>query len=152
MNEEIFLKACRREPTTHTPIWLMRQAGRYMAEYRALRERVSFLTLCKTPELAAQVTIDLREDDPRETVPFVFEAVRQARAGLPTNIPLIGFSGAPFTVASYMIEGGSSKNYIETKHLMYSRCMASVDGTAGENYHRLREWADRCWSTGSAVV
>jgi uroporphyrinogen decarboxylase len=169
MNDAIFLKACRREPTPHTPVWLMRQAGRYMAEYRALRERVSFLTLCKTPALAAQVTIEaverlgvdaaiifadillivepmgvglefskgdgpvihrpvrsgtdvdnLREDDPRETVPFVFEAIRQARAGLPTNIPLIGFSGAPFTVASYMIEGGSSKNYIETKGLMYN--------------------------------
>jgi len=147
----------------------MRQAGRYMAEYRALRERVSFLTLCKTPELAAQVTIEaverlgvdaaiifadillvvepmgvglefsqgdgpvihrpvrsgvdvdnLRENDPRETVPFVLEAVRQARSGLPTCIPLIGFSGAPFTIASYMIEGGGSKNYIETKRLMYN--------------------------------
>ncbi|MBM4258128.1 MAG: uroporphyrinogen decarboxylase [Deltaproteobacteria bacterium] len=169
MNEAIFLKACRREPTAYTPVWLMRQAGRYMAEYRALRERVSFLTLCKTPELAAQVTVEaverlgvdaaiifadillivepmgvglefaqgdgpvihrpvrsgtdvdrLREDDPRETLPFVFEAVRQARAGLPSHIPLIGFSGAPFTVASYMIEGGSSRNYIETKRLMYN--------------------------------
>jgi uroporphyrinogen decarboxylase len=169
MNESIFLQACRREPTVYTPVWLMRQAGRYMAEYRALRERVPFLTLCKTPDLAAQVTVEaverlgvdaaiifadillivepmgvglefskgdgpvihrpvrtaadvdqLREDDPRETVPFVFEAVRKARASLPAHIPLIGFSGAPFTVASYMIEGSGSRNYIETKRLMYN--------------------------------
>ena len=169
MNEAIFLQACRREPTPYTPVWLMRQAGRYMAEYRALRERVPFLTLCKTPDLAAQVTVEaverlgvdaaiifadilliveptgvglefskgdgpvihrpvrsgadvdkLREDDPRETVPFVFEAVRKARVNLPAHIPLIGFSGAPFTVASYMIEGSGSRNYIETKRLMYN--------------------------------
>ena len=169
MNESVFLRACRREPTVYTPVWLMRQAGRYMAEYRALRERVPFLTLCKTPDLAAQVTVEaverlgvdaaiifadillivepmgvglefskgdgpvihrpvrsgadvdkLREDDPRATVPFVFEAVRKARESLPAHIPLIGFSGAPFTVASYMIEGGGSRNYIETKRLMYN--------------------------------
>jgi uroporphyrinogen decarboxylase len=146
----------------------MRQAGRYMPEYRALRERVPFLTLCKTPDLAAQVTAEaverlgvdaailfadillivepmgvglefsqgdgpvihrpvrsgadvdrLLERPPSETVPFVFEAVRKARAGLPAHIPLIGFSGAPFTVASYLIEGGGSRTYIETKRLMY---------------------------------
>jgi len=168
MNEPIFLQACRREPTPYTPVWLMRQAGRYMPEYRALRERVPFLTLCKTPDLAAQVTVDavqrlgvdaaiifadillivepmgvglefsqgdgpvihrpvrsgadvdrLRETPPAETVPFVFAAVRNARANLPSHIPLIGFSGAPFTVASYLIEGGSSRHYLETKKLMY---------------------------------
>jgi len=168
MNKPIFLQACRREPTPHTPVWLMRQAGRYMPEYRALRERVPFLTLCKTPGLAAQVTVEavqrlgvdaaiifadillivepmgvglefsqgdgpvihrpvrsgadvdrLIENSPIETVPFVFEAVRKARAHLPAHIPLIGFSGAPFTVASYLIEGGSSRHYIETKRLMY---------------------------------
>ena len=168
MQNSVFLRACRREKTPYTPIWLMRQAGRYMPEYRALRERVPFLTLCKTPDLAAQVTVEaverlgvdaailfadillilepmgvglefskgdgpvihrpvrsgadvgrLVESPPSETVPFVFEAVRKARAGLATHIPLIGFSGAPFTVASYLIEGGSSRNYIETKRLMY---------------------------------
>jgi uroporphyrinogen decarboxylase len=168
MKDAIFLRACRREKTLYTPVWLMRQAGRYMPEYRALRERVPFLTLCKTPDLAAQVTVEaverlgvdaailfadillilepmgvglefskgdgpvihrpvrsgadvdrLVERPPSETVPFVLEAVRKARAGLPVHVPLIGFSGAPFTVASYLIEGGSSRNYIETKRLMY---------------------------------
>jgi uroporphyrinogen decarboxylase len=168
MRNSVFLQACRREKTPYTPVWLMRQAGRYMPEYRALRERVPFLTLCKTPDLAAQVTVEaverlgvdaailfadillilepmgvglefskgdgpvihrpvrsgadvdrLVESPPVETVPFVFEAVRKARAGLPAHIPLIGFSGAPFTVASYLIEGGSSRNYIETKRIMY---------------------------------
>jgi uroporphyrinogen decarboxylase len=139
-----------------------------MPEYRALRERVPFLTLCKTPDLAAQVTVEaverlgvdaaiifadillivepmgvglefsqgdgpvihrpvrsgmdvdrLVETPPADTVPFVFEAVRKARASLPAHIPLIGFSGAPFTVASYLIEGGSSRHYIETKRFMY---------------------------------
>ena len=139
-----------------------------MAEYRALRERVPFLALCKTPDLAAQVTIEaverlgvdaailfsdillvlepmgvglefaqgdgpvihrpvrsgkdidsLREVPPGESVPFVFEAVRQIRRGLPSHIPLIGFSGAPFTLASYLIEGGASRQYLETKRLMY---------------------------------
>ena len=139
-----------------------------MAEYRALRERVPFLTLCKTPDLAAQVTIEaverlgvdaailfsdillivepmgvgleftkgdgpvihrpvrsgqdidqLVELPPEETVGFVFEAVSQIRNGLPADIPLIGFSGAPFTLASYLIEGGASRQYLETKRLMY---------------------------------
>lgn len=169
MDEPIFLRACHREPTPYTPVWLMRQAGRYMPEYRALRERVPFLVLCKSPDLAAQVTVQaverlgvdaaiifadillivepmgvglefskgdgpvihrpvrsgadvdsLQEVAPNESLSFVFEAVRLARAGLPPRVPLIGFSGAPFTVASYLIEGGSSRNYIETKRLMYS--------------------------------
>ncbi len=169
MNDAIFLQACRRIPTPYTPVWLMRQAGRYMPEYRAIRERVPFLTLCKSPELAAQVTVQaverlgvdaaiifadillivepmgvglefskgdgpvihrpvrsgadvdkLYEVTPAESLSFVFEAIRLARSGLSSAKPLIGFSGAPFTVASYLIEGGSSRNYIETKRLMYS--------------------------------
>lgn len=169
MSDVTFLQACRREPTPYTPVWLMRQAGRYMPEYRALREKVPFLTLCKSPDLAAQVTIqaverlrvdaaiifadillivepmgvglefskgdgpvihrpirsgidvdNLREIALDESLSFVFEAIRLARMGLPPRVPLIGFSGAPFTVASYLIEGGSSRNYIETKRLMYS--------------------------------
>lgn len=164
----VFLRACRREPTPFTPVWLMRQAGRYMPEYRALRARVPFLELCKTPDLAAQVTIEaverlgvdaailfsdillileplgvgleftagdgpairrplrsgtdvdaLAETHPEESVPFVFEAVRRIRRGLPDDVPLIGFAGAPFTLASYLIEGGASRHYLETKRLLY---------------------------------
>lgn len=162
-----FLKACRGEPTDYTPIWLMRQAGRYMEEYRRVRAKVSLLELCKTPELAAEVTITaverlgvdaaiifsdilliveplgirlefkknegpvlynpirsrvdlgkLRELD-IESLSFVFDAIRYTRAGLKPDIPLIGFAGAPFTLASYLIEGRSSRNFVHTKTLMY---------------------------------
>ncbi len=169
MSEDtIFLKACRHEKVAYTPIWLMRQAGRYMKEYRAIREKYSFLTMCKTPEIAAEVTLQpikafnldaaiifadillplegmgidleftagsgpvihnriknradiekLRIIEPEEDVPFLMEAVKFVCGELKGKIPLIGFSGAPFTLASYMIEGGGSRNYIETKKLMY---------------------------------
>lgn len=164
-----FLKACRREKTDYTPIWLMRQAGRYQESYRKLREKVPFLELCKTPELATKVTVEaveqtgvdaaiifsdllpilepmgakleyvagnkptihnpirtaqdienFRELDDVQTLSYVFEALTQTRAALPNNVPLIGFAGAPFTLASYLIEGGGSKNYVHTKKLMYS--------------------------------
>lgn len=164
-----FMRACRREPVPYTPIWLMRQAGRYMPEYREVRSRVGFLELCKNPSLAAEVTVtaaerlgvdaaiifadillilepmglnleftkgdgpvihnpvrsasgveSLREVEDVGALDFVFEAVRQTRAALQSNLPLIGFSGAPFTLASYMVEGGASKNYVHTKSLMYN--------------------------------
>ncbi|MHB8969209.1 MAG: uroporphyrinogen decarboxylase [Pirellulaceae bacterium] len=163
-----FMRACRREPTAVTPVWLMRQAGRYMAEYRQVREKVTFLELCKSPSLCSEVMctavrrlgvdaaivfsdllpilepmgLDLefaphggplihnpvrealdvdrvRELESVEPLQFVMEAVRQTRRDLPPQIPLIGFAGAPFTLASYTIEGGSSRNYIHTKMLMY---------------------------------
>ncbi|MGH9358244.1 MAG: uroporphyrinogen decarboxylase [Terriglobia bacterium] len=163
-----FMKACRMEPTDATPVWLMRQAGRYLKEYRALRARTPFLALCKDPDLAAEVTVSaagrigadaailfadllliaepmgfrleyeqgggpvvspalrsagevdrLREVEPQESLAYVFEAVRRTRAGLPSTTPLIGFAGAPFTLASYLIEGGASKNFRHTKTLMY---------------------------------
>jgi len=163
-----FLRACRREPVDWTPVWIMRQAGRYMKEYRDLREKVSFLEMCKRPELAAEVTLmpiaalgvdaailfadilliveptgvgltfaqgegpsigrpvrsagdvrRLQEVEPAESLAFVFEAARLTRANLPGHVPLIGFAGAPFTVASYMIEGGGSRDYLHTKSLMY---------------------------------
>jgi uroporphyrinogen decarboxylase len=166
VDDRPFLKACRREPTPFTPIWLMRQAGRYMPEYRAVRSRLGFLELCKNPDAAAEVTVTaadrlgvdaaiifadillivepmglglefsqsdgpvfynpvrspadiarLPEVDAPAAVPFVYEAVRKARAAL--KVPLIGFSGAPFTLASYIIEGGGSRNYLHTKTLMY---------------------------------
>jgi uroporphyrinogen decarboxylase len=163
-----FLRACRREPTEYTPIWLMRQAGRYMKEYRGLRKKYSFLEMCKNPELAAQVTLlpiekfkldaaiifsdiliplapmgvefefakgegpvfhhplrqmedieKLRIIEPEEEIPFLMRAIQIVRKELEGEIPLIGFCGAPFTLASYIIEGGYSKNYILTKSLMY---------------------------------
>src|SRR5688572_20105333 len=168
LTDSPFMRACRREPGLYTPVWLMRQAGRYMPEYRELRQRVSFLDLCKTPELAAEVTVTaaerlrvdaaiifadilliiepmglqlefaqgdgpsignpvrsagdvkrLREVEDVSPLSFVFEAIRMTRGALRPELPLIGFSGAPFTLASYMIEGGGSKNYVHTKTLMY---------------------------------
>ncbi len=163
---DTFLKACRGEKTDYTPVWLMRQAGRYLPEYQKVRSKVDFLTLCKTPELAAEVTIQpvdilkvdaailfsdilvpiepmgmklefseskgpilydpirndiavskLRRIKAEDDVPFVMETIRMLVKKL--NVPLIGFSGAPFTLATYMIEGGSSKNYVNTKKMMY---------------------------------
>ena len=162
------MRACRREPVPYTPIWLMRQAGRYMREYRDVRARTTFLELCKTPSLAAEVTVTaverlgvdaaiifadillilepmgivlefahgegpvihnpvrqasdigrLREVEDVSALDFVYEAIRQTRRALKPDIPLIGFCGAPFTLASYLVEGGGSKNYIQTKRLMY---------------------------------
>lgn len=164
-----FLRACRREPVDHTPIWLMRQAGRYMPEYRAIRARHSMLDVIRSPELAAEITLQpidafgmdaaiifsdilpplvgmglnlefvkgegpviynpirttddivaLQTPSAEENMGFTLEAIRLVTAELtPRGIPLIGFAGAPFTLASYAIEGGSSKNYEKTKALMY---------------------------------
>lgn len=167
INNSAFMKACRREETDFTPVWLMRQAGRFMREYRDLRAKVSFLDLCKTPELAAEVTLSavdrlgvdaaiifsdilliieplgielefskgegpriprpvrsgnavsrLREFDP-ESLRFVYDAVGMTRRALDPEKALIGFAGAPFTIASYVIEGGGSRNYDNTKGLIY---------------------------------
>src|ERR1041385_2315383 len=165
----LFLRACRGEVTERAPIWVMRQAGRYLPEYRAVREKVSFLELCKTPALAAEVTLQpirrfgfdaailfsdiliplepmgvpivfpdeggpqlpapvrtaadverLGVPDPVATMPFVVEAVRRIRAALPSGTPLIGFAGAPLTLASYLVEGGSSKNFTHLKGLLHA--------------------------------
>lgn len=171
LQESRFMRACRRQPTRTTPIWLMRQAGRYMAEYRALREKYTILELIKTPELACEVTLQpinafdldaaiifadilpplesmgleldfikgegpvihnpvrtaddverLRVLPPEETLGFTLEAIRLARRELDTRkIPLIGFSGAPFTLASYAVEGGSSRNRVKVKSMMFNR-------------------------------
>jgi uroporphyrinogen decarboxylase len=167
--DSVFMRACRREAVPYTPIWLMRQAGRYMREYREVRARTSFLELCKNPELAAEVTVTaverlgvdaaiifadillileplgvnlefakgegpvihnpvrtasdvehLRELEDVNALEFVYEAIRQTRRALKPDIPLIGFCGAPFTLASYLIEGSGSKNYVHTKQLMYN--------------------------------
>jgi len=162
-----FLDACRRRPTAFTPIWLMRQAGRYMPEYRAMRARHGFLELCRNPQAAAEVTLQpverlgvdaailfadillvleplgvglefnrgegphiarpvrsaaaverLPRVDIEADVGFVFETVRRARKALADRVPLIGFAGAPFTLASYLIEGGASREFLETKRFM----------------------------------
>jgi len=163
-----FMKACRREPVESTPVWLMRQAGRYMKEYRELRARVPFLALCKSPDLVAEVTVSAAEklgvdaailfadllliveplgfaleyekgegpqvrpairkprdvDRLREVQPgaldYVFEGIRRTRAALSSGLPLLGFAAAPFTLASYLIEGGGSRSYTRTKAFMYS--------------------------------
>lgn len=164
-----FMKACRREPVPYTPVWLMRQAGRYMAEYREVRAKTTFLELCKNPKLCSEVMCTAVEklgvdaaiifsdllpilepmgfdleftpgDGPQihnpvrtaenldrvgelenlDTLDFVFETVSQTRADLPEDLPLIGFAGAPFTLASYAIEGGSSRSFLHTKKLMYT--------------------------------
>jgi uroporphyrinogen decarboxylase len=166
--ESPFLRACRREPVGVTPIWLMRQAGRYMAEYRALRARVGFLELCRTPELAAEVTISAAEQlgvdaailfadillileplgfdlefskgegpvihnpvreagDVDRVRPLieagalghVYDAARLIRGGLRADLPLIGFAGAPFTLACYAIEGGGARHYDRAKAFLY---------------------------------
>lgn len=164
-----FIQACRGEPTSYTPIWLMRQAGRYQPEYRAIRAKVSFVELCKRPDLATEVTLlpvsqlgvdaailfaDIllileplgigfeftKDDGPhiakpvrsnadidavasaidaKNSLAYVMQTVKQVRAELPRETPLIGFSGAPFTLASYAIEGGGSRDYRHTKQLMY---------------------------------
>ncbi|MEW6675010.1 MAG: uroporphyrinogen decarboxylase [Nitrospirota bacterium] len=165
---DTFLRACRGEKVEYTPVWLMRQAGRYLPQYQAVRANVDFITLCKTPELAAKVTLQpvnilgvdaailfsdilipveamgmrlafsdkegpvlskpirnksavdrLIIPDIEEDMPFILEIIKILRKELENKVPLIGFSGAPFTLATYMIEGGSSKNFIHTKRMMF---------------------------------
>lgn len=165
---DTFLRACRGEKVEYTPVWIMRQAGRYLKEYQKIRRRVDFLTLCKTPELAAQVTIQpidalgvdaailfsdilipveamgtglkfyegrgpvlknpirdrpsidkLLIPEPEEDLNFVMETIKILRGELEGRVPLIGFAGAPFTIATYMIEGGTSKNFLHTRKMMF---------------------------------
>jgi uroporphyrinogen decarboxylase len=164
----IFVRACKAVPVERTPVWFMRQAGRYMAEYRAVRKQHSLLEICKNPALAADVTISAAEalgvdaaiifadlllplevmelpfhfsagegpviDKPLRTqedishlrtdraseLGYVSEAVRLVTKHFGDRLPVIGFCGAPFTLASYMIEGGGSRNYVHTKKMMYN--------------------------------
>ncbi|UCH80194.1 MAG: uroporphyrinogen decarboxylase [Nitrospiraceae bacterium] len=184
---DTFLKACRGEAVPYTPIWIMRQAGRYLEEYRAVRGKADFLTMCKTPELTTEVTLqpidilnvdaailfcdilipceamgqglefhegkgpilfpEIRDEetvnklfvpDPEDTMKFVMDAIRMLRKELSDRVPLIGFAGAPLTTATYMIEGGTSKNFLNTKRMifeapdLYSTFMDKVTATITE--------------------
>ena len=164
-----FLAACRREPTSYTPVWLMRQAGRYMEDYRKLRAQHGFLELCKKSDLATEITVTpvqklnvdaailfadillilepmgvgleyskgdgpvlhhpvrsgkdvdgLKDFKVESELTYVYESVKKIRRELKNKVPLIGFAGAPFTLASYLIEGSGSRNYVHTKQLFYS--------------------------------
>ena len=168
MSDHLFLRACRRQPVERTPIWMMRQAGRYLPAYRAVRARASFLDLCRTPELACEVTLQPLEryrldaailfsdiltvphamnvglefeagegpkitrpvrtpadidklpiPDPEVELRYVMDAVRMIRRELNGRVPLLGFAGSPWTVATYMVEGGSSRNFELIKGMLY---------------------------------
>ncbi|MBK7992246.1 MAG: uroporphyrinogen decarboxylase [Blastocatellia bacterium] len=162
------IKACQQQPVDRPPVWLMRQAGRYMSEYRAVRAQTPFLELCKTPKLAAEVTLqpyehfgmdaviifsdilipieamgmglelsergpvlhnpvrnaerlaDIRVADPYQDTPFVLEVIQEVKKLIKDEVPVIGFAGAPWTMASYMVEGGTTKNFIELKRLRFA--------------------------------
>lgn len=169
MQNSRFMKAVRGEKVDRPPVWMMRQAGRYMAEYRAVREKVSFLELCHNPQLCAEVMVTaveklgvdaaiifsdllpilvplgfdlefgpghgpiihnpvvkpedllrIKELESLDELDFIMETVRQTRAALNPGLPLIGFAGAPFTLASYVLEGGASHSFNKTKRFMYN--------------------------------
>ncbi len=171
LKNDTFLRALQRQPTAYTPVWLMRQAGRYLPEYNQTRARAGdFLSLCKNPDLATEVTLqplarfpldaailfsdiltvpdamglglyfsqgegpkferplreewairDLTVPDPETHLRYVMDAVSQIRRALDNQVPLIGFSGSPFTLACYMIEGGSSQDFAQVKAMLYQR-------------------------------
>lgn len=169
LKNDLFLRACRKEKVERTPIWMMRQAGRYLPEYRAVRGKADFLTMCKTPELAAEVTIqpvdligvdaaiifsdilvipeamgmtlEMREKEgpilhnpirdysaanslkrvrAGKDLKYVLDAIRLTKKELNQRVPLIGFSGSPWTLLTYMVEGKGSKNFDEVKKLIYN--------------------------------
>ena len=169
LKNDLFLRACKKLPVERTPVWIMRQAGRYLPQYRAVREKSDFLTMCRTPELAAQVTIQpvdiigvdaaiifsdilvipeamgmnlemieskgpvfhnpisnagdvsgLKEIDPFKDLKYVLDAVALAKKELNNRVPLIGFSGSPWTLMTYMVEGKGSKNFSKIKRFIYN--------------------------------
>src|SRR3954465_9821578 len=194
-----FVRACRCEPVDVTPIWLMRQAGRYMAEYRAVRQKHSILEICKTPEIAAEVTITAAEKldvdaaiifadlllplevmgmpfrfeagegpvierplrskkdidalvtDRSAELGYVAESVRRVVKHFGAKLPVIGFCGAPFTLASYMIEGGGSRNYVHTKQMMYSQPRAWAE-LMTKLVHVLAAYASEQVRAGADVI
>lgn len=168
-NESLFIRACKRQVTERTPLWIMRQAGRYLPEYRAVREKYDFLTMCKTPEVAAEVTVqpidiigtdaailfsdilvipeamgmhldmieskgpvfpnpvrdlagveNLNTEGVVERLDYVMQAIKVVKERLAGRVPLIGFSGSPWTLATYMVEGKGSKNFDIIKSFIYT--------------------------------
>lgn len=168
LKNDLFLRACKQLPVERTPIWVMRQAGRYLPEYMQVREKVDFLTLCKTPELAAEVTLQpidiigvdaaiifsdilvipeamgmpfemrevtgplflnpirnsddadkLKPADPSTDLKYVLDAIKLTKQELMGRVPLIGFSGSPWTLLAYMVEGKGSKNFSKLKKMIY---------------------------------
>ena len=190
LKNDLFLRALMREPVSRTPMWIMRQAGRYLPEYRETRAQAGdFMSLCRNPELACEVTMQplrryaldaailfsdiltvpdamglglyfvtgegpkfrrpvqtadairaLRVPDVEKSLGYVFEAVRTIRRELDGQVPLIGFAGTPFTLASYTIEGGSSRHYLHTKTLMYRDAGAYAKPRCMNIGMRLRSW------------
>jgi uroporphyrinogen decarboxylase len=169
LKNDLFLRACKKQSVERTPVWIMRQAGRYLPQYRAVRAKVDFLTLCKTPELAAEVTIQpvdflgvdaaiifsdilvvpeamgmkldvtdrigpvfehpirnnedakvIRQIDPSKDLKFVLDAVSLTKKELNNRVPLIGFSGSPWTLLTYMVEGRGTMVFREVKKLIYN--------------------------------
>lgn len=170
LKNDLFLRACKKKSVERTPIWIMRQAGRYLPEYRAVREKSDFITMCKTPELASEVTIQpvdligvdaaiifsdilvipeamgmhlemieskgpklydpirkaadvdkLKTIDPTKDLKYVLDAVSMTKRELNGRVPLIGFAGSPWTLMTYMVEGGGSKNFSEIKKFIYNQ-------------------------------
>lgn len=197
--ESSFVRACKSLPVDATPVWFMRQAGRYMAEYRAVRKQHSLIEICKSPQLAAEVTITAAEalgvdaaiifadlllplevmglpfhfsagEGPRIEKPignaadiaklrtdqagelgYVSEAVRLVSRHFGARLPVIGFCGAPFTLASYMIEGGGSRNYVQTKKMMYNSPDA-WDGLLGKLVAVTSEYASEQVRAGADAL
>ena len=197
--ESRFVKACKAQPVDRTPVWFMRQAGRYMAEYRAVRKQYSLIEICKKPEVAAEVTITAAEvlgvdaaiifadlllplevmgldfhfsagegpviekplrdkdsishlrTDRAADLGYVSEAVRLVCKHFAARLPVIGFCGAPFTLASYMIEGGGSRNYVNAKKMMYSS-PAAWDELMGKLVSVVSEYAAEQVGAGADVI
>lgn len=174
LQNDLFLRACKKQPVERTPIWIMRQAGRYLPEYRAVREKSDFISMCKTPELATEVTIQpvniigvdaailfsdilvipeamgmklemieskgpklyepirhiddvnkLKNIDAHKDLKYVLDAVSMTKKELNNRVPLIGFAGSPWTLMTYMVEGGGSKNFSEIKKFIYNQPQAA---------------------------
>ena len=174
IQNDLFLRACKKQPIDRTPIWIMRQAGRYLPQYRAVREKSDFITMCKTPELAAEVTLQpinligvdaaiifsdilvipeamgmtlemieskgpklyepirdasqikyLKNIDPYKDLKYVLDAVTLTKKELNGTVPLIGFAGSPWTLMTYMVEGGGSKSFSEIKKFIYNQPKAA---------------------------